>query len=329
MVRADALSLRRRTTCRVPCARFRARVPPIRAEASRARVLVRCCPSRTPSALPRGCRDRPGRCVYPLCHHGARRPRRRASGARPVDRERKEVSGSGACYRAPGGRAPGWCWRGRIRGARGGDDAPAPAEADRALPGDLGDPLLNTFILGWDADRMPARVSRPVDGAVLLPAAGHAGALGAPARDRDLHVAGRLGDRQPGPGVQPRLPCVLRPGGRGHVPARAVAVGAPRRRVARRPGLRLRAAPRDAPSAPAGAHVGMDARSACGGCTATSRPGRGGRWRCSPRRSRCWACRTATSCTSSRSRSRPSSSPAPCACAASPGVAGRGRRGPA
>jgi len=32
--------------------------------------------------------------------------------------------------------------------------SPVLLQADRALPGELGDPLLNTFILGWDADRL-------------------------------------------------------------------------------------------------------------------------------------------------------------------------------
>ena len=47
---------------------------------------------------------------------------------------------------------------------------PLVREARGALPSDLGDPLLNTFILAWDADRILARPRRTVERAVLLPA---------------------------------------------------------------------------------------------------------------------------------------------------------------
>ena len=46
---------------------------------------------------------------------------------------------------------------------------PVVREMTRALPGDLGDPLLNTWTLAWDADRLLHGLQGPVGRPDLLP----------------------------------------------------------------------------------------------------------------------------------------------------------------
>src|SRR2546428_795669 len=49
---------------------------------------------------------------------------------------------------------------------------PLAAHATRALPGDLGDPLLNPWILGWDAQRLAQGLAGFWDAPILYPARG-------------------------------------------------------------------------------------------------------------------------------------------------------------
>jgi hypothetical protein len=74
----------------------------------------------------------------------------------------------------------------------------------RALPGDLGDPLFSSWVLGWDAERLRHGLSGFWDAPILFPQPPHAGVRRASARHRDLRRAGDLGQRQSDPRLRRR-----------------------------------------------------------------------------------------------------------------------------
>ena len=63
----------------------------------------------------------------------------------------------------------------------------------RALPGDLGDPLFTSWVLGWDADRLRHGLAGVWDAPISLSGPRHARVLRASPRHRDLDGADDLG----------------------------------------------------------------------------------------------------------------------------------------
>jgi len=150
----------------------------------------------------------------------------------------------------------------------------------RALPGDLGDPLFTSWLLGWDADRLRHGLHAFWDAPILFPSRNTVAfsehmlgiavpiapiiwLTGNPILGYDVAFLPHLCDR-----------------GIGDVPAGSRAHGRSRRGVPCRPGVRLLADPRSARLASPGARMGMDADRAVGACTAIWRSARGSRSPC-------------------------------------------------
>ena len=165
---------------------------------------------------------------------------------------------------------------------------------DEALPGDLGDPLLNTWILGWDADRLRHGLAGSVGCADLLSVPSHARLFRTPARHQRACRPDRVAHGASLRGVQRGVRRVVRAGRHRDVAAGPAPHGSRRRGDCRRRDLRVCPGATRAHRPPASAHVRLDAARAPRAASIHRHRLAARACAPSPPRSSCKDCRTAT-----------------------------------